>query len=199
MVQKIKQYFPHLLLLVYFILLIWSGINPVDRWVWYAEEGTVLLVVLLLVLTFKKFRFSNIAYLLMFPWIIIHTIWWHYTFEHVPFDWFNNLFWFERNMFDRVGHFIIWFYAYPIMELLDRKKFIQNKKVLALFALFSIISIAWIYEVFEWLYAIYLDPATWSAVLGSQGDIWDAQKDILMDTSGAIVITIFYFLFKKGE
>lgn len=199
MVQKIKQYFPHLLLLVYFILLIWSGINPLNRWVWFAEEGTVLLVVLGLIFTFKKFRFSNISYALMFPWIIIHTIWWHYTFEYVPFDWFNELFWFERNMFDRVGHFIIWFYAYPIMELLDRKKFIQNKKVLALFALFNIISIAWIYEVFEWLYAIYLDPATWSAVLGSQGDIWDAQKDILMDTTGAIVITIFYFILKKGK
>ena len=118
----IKKYFPHILLLIYLGLLIRSWINPIDRWVRYAEEWTVLFVVIVLVATFSKFRFSNLSYFMMFLWIIIHTIGWHYTFENVPFDRFNNLFGFERNMYDRVGHFIIWFYALPIVELLDRKK-----------------------------------------------------------------------------
>lgn len=100
-------------------------------------------------------------------------------------------------MFDRVWHFIIWFYAFPIIELLDRKWFIKNKITLYLFWLFSIISIAWLYEVFEWLYAIYLDPATWWAVLWSQWDIWDAQKDILMDTLWAIIIIFIYEIYSK--
>ena len=128
--KKLKEYFPYLLLLIYIGLLIRSGINPVDRWVWYAEEWTVLVVVLILVFTFKKFRFSNLAYLMMFAWIVIHTIWGHYTFEKVPFDRFNNLFGFERNMYDRVGHFIIGFYAFPIIELLDRKKMVNNRVIL---------------------------------------------------------------------
>lgn len=192
MIKKISKYFPHLLLLLYFWLLFWSWINPVDRWVWYAEEWTVFVVVLWLILTFRKFRFSNISYFIMFIWILIHTIWWHYTFEYVPFEWFNNLFWFERNMFDRFWHFTIWFYAFPIIELLSRKELIKDKITLYLFWLFSVVTIAWLYEVFEWLYAIYLDPATWSAVLWSQWDIWDAQKDILMDTLWAITIIFIY-------
>lgn len=192
MIKKISKYFPHFLLLFYFWLLFWSWINPVDRWVWYAEEWTVFVVVLWLILTFRKFRFSNISYFIMFIWILIHTIWWHYTFEYVPFEWFNNLFWFERNMFDRFWHFTIWFYAFPIIELLQRKNLIKDKITLYLFWLFSVVTIAWLYEVFEWLYAIYLDPATWSAVLWSQWDIWDAQKDILMDTLWAITIIFVY-------
>lgn len=192
MIKKISKYFSHFLLLFYFWLLFWSWINPVDRWVWYAEEWTVFVVVLWLILTFRKFRFSNISYFIMFIWILIHTIWWHYTFEYVPFEWFNNLFWFERNMFDRFWHFTIWFYAFPIIELLQRKELIKDKFTLYLFWLFSVVTIAWLYEVFEWLYAIYLDPATWSSVLWSQWDIWDAQKDILMDTLWAITIIFVY-------
>ena len=195
--KKIGKYFPLFLLIIYLILLIRSWINPVDRGVRYAEEWTVLLVVLILVLTFKKFRFSNLAYFMMFLWVIIHTIWWHYTFENVPFDWFNNLFWFERNMYDRVGHFIIWFYAFPIIELLDRKNMVNNKVILYLFWFLFMVSLAWLYEIFERWYAVYFDPATWDAVLWSQWDIWDAQKDMLMDTCGALFAIIVYVLNSK--
>ena len=195
--KKIGKYFPLFLLIIYLILLIRSWINPVDRGVRYAEEWTVLLVVLILVLTFKKFRFSNLAYFMMFLWVIIHTIWWHYTFENVPFDWFNNLFWFERNMYDRVGHFIIWFYAFPIIELLDRKNMVNNKVILYLFWFLFMVSLAWLYEIFERWYAVYFDPATWDAVLWSQWDIWDAQKDMLMDTCGAMFAIIVYVLNSK--
>ncbi len=195
--KKIREIFPYFLLLIYIWLLIRSGINPVDRGVWYAEEWTVLAVVLVLVFTFKKFRFSNFSYFMMFAWIVIHTIGGHYTFENVPFDWFNDLFGFERNMYDRVGHFIIGFYAFPIIELLDRKKMVNNKVVLYLFWFLSIVSLAGLYEIFEWRYAVYFDPATWDAVLWSQWDVWDAQKDMLMDTCGAIFAIILYWINKK--
>lgn len=192
-----QKYFPHMLLLLYIWLLIWSWFSPIDRGVWYAEEWTVLFVVLILVCTFKKFRFSNLAYFMMFLWIIIHTIWGHYTFEKVPFDRFNNLFRFERNMYDRVWHFIIGFYAFPIIELLDRKKWVNNRVILYLFGFLFMVSLAWLYEIFERWYAVYFDPATWDAVLWSQWDIWDAQKDMLMDTCGAITALIIYWIDKK--
>ena len=195
--NKIQKVFPYILLLIYIWLLIWSWFSPIDRWVRYAEEWTVLLVVLILVCTFKKFRFSNLAYLMMFLWIVIHTIWGHYTFENVPFDWFNNLFGFERNMYDRVWHFIIWFYAFPIIELLDRKKWVNNKVILYLFGFLFMVSLAWLYEIFERWYAVYFDPATWDAVLWSQWDVWDAQKDMLMDTCGAITALIVYRINNK--
>ena len=59
------------------------------------------------------------------------------------------------------------------------------------------VSLAWLYEIFEWWYAVYFDPATWDAVLGSQWDIWDAQKDMLMDTCGAIFAIILYWINEK--
>ena len=59
------------------------------------------------------------------------------------------------------------------------------------------VSLAGLYEIFEWWYAVYFDPATGDAVLGSQGDIWDAQKDMLMDTCGAIFAIILYWVNQK--
>ena len=194
--KKLKEYFPYLLLLIYIGLLIRTGINPLDRAARYVEEWTVLLVVLIIIIISRKFRFSNLAYFMMFIWIVLHTIWGHYTFEKVPFDWFNNFFGFERNMYDRVAHVAAWFFAFPIIELLDRKKMTNNRVVLYLFWLLSIISIAWLYEIFEWWYAIYLDPAAWGAVLWSQWDIWDAQKDMLMDTIWALIAMTVYWVNK---
>jgi len=192
LMRNIWNSFPIVLFFVYICLLIRSWIDPVDRGVRFAEEWTVFFVVLILVLTYRKFKFSNLAYFLMFLWILIHTVWWHYTFENVPFDWFNNFFWFERNMYDRVGHFIIWFYAFPVIEFLDRKKMVNNRVILYLFWFLFMVSLAGLYEIFEWWYAVYFDPATWDAVLWSQWDVWDAQKDMLMDTCGALFAVFIY-------
>lgn len=192
--QTLKKYFPHILLWLYLILFIVCAINPTDRWVWWAENLPVIWVVLFLVLSYRKWQFSNFSYFLMSLWIVIHTIWGHYTFEFVPFDFVNNLFWFERNMYDRIGHFIIWFYAFPIMEYLWKTKKIQQKWLLYTCWISFLLAIAWAYEIFEWIYAITADPAEWSAVLGSQWDVWDAQKDMLLDTLWAILmVLIFHF------
>ena len=124
----------------------------------------------------------------------MHTIGGHYTFALVPFDWFDNFFGFERNMYDRVAHMTVGFYAYPIIEALIAYK-VVNKKWFAYVAAFAIIpAIAAIYEIFEWRYAIGADPAAGIAVLGSQGDIWDAQKDMLMDTIGGAIGAILYYI-----
>jgi putative membrane protein len=99
----LKKYFPQLLLIIYGIEFIVAGIAPYSRSVWYAENIPILLLVLFAVfLYYRGIRFSNIAYLLMFILPFMHTIGGHYTFELVPFDWFNNLFGFERNMFDNI-------------------------------------------------------------------------------------------------
>jgi putative membrane protein len=86
-----------------------------------------MIVVAMLVVTYRKFQFSNTAYILMSLWIFMHTIGAYYTFERVPFDRFNNFFGFERNMYDRVAHYIIGFYAYPLIEYLERKKLVNSK------------------------------------------------------------------------
>ena len=131
--------------------------------------------------------------------IIMHTIGGHYTFARVPFEWFTNLFGFERNHYDRIAHFTVGFYAYAAAYLLLAKKLVNSKWILFLFPLFFIMATAGAYEVFEWQYAVLGDPEAGIEVLGSQGDIWDAQKDILADTLGAIFALILFWIFNKRE
>jgi putative membrane protein len=127
----------------------------------------------------------------------MHTIGGHYTFEFVPFDWFNNLFGFERNMFDRVGHFAVGFYALPVIEYLVTRQLVAKKFIAITYAIFLIAFIAVFYEWIEWWYAELFGGDSGAAFLGSQGDIWDAQKDMFMDVSGAIITAFSYLMIKK--
>lgn len=188
-----KNLFPKLLLVAYLLVFAFLGFRPYARGVWIAENTPIVLIVLLLILLYARgIRFSNTAYAMMSVLVFLHTIGGYYTFERVPFDWFNNLFGFERNMYDRVAHFTVGFYAYAILELVTRTQTIPRRWVASLFAVFAIATVAMTYEILEWIYAVHSDPAAGAAVLGSQGDIWDAQKDMLMDTLGAIFAVILF-------
>lgn len=187
-----KQMFPAILALLFVVFFIILAINPVSREVWVAEVIPVIIIFCTLVFTYRYFHFSNLAYLFMAFWMFWHTVGAHYTFANVPFDWFNNLIGSERNHFDRIGHFSIGFYAYPMAEWLLRKK--HCGLVLALvFSLFMVMSVAAGYEIIEWWYAVLEGGEAGIEFLGSQGDIWDAQKDMMMDTLGAI-FSLFVFL-----
>jgi putative membrane protein len=135
----------------------------------------------------------------MAVFIMLHTIGGHYTFERVPFGAVSEFFGFERNHFDRVAHFSVGFYAYPIAEYLMVRRLVHTHWIVALFPLFAIATVAGGYEIIEWQYALNSDPAAGLAVLGSQGDIWDAQKDILADTLGALLVMVAFFIQHKGE
>jgi putative membrane protein len=187
-------YFPPLLLGVYLLVFTACAIAPYDRAVWWAENVPVLIVVGAIISLSRLHRFSNESYALMAVFIILHTIGGHYTFERVPFDWFSQLFGFERNHYDRIAHFSVGFYAYPLAEWMVMRRLVRTGWIVALFPLFAIIAVAGVYEVFEWQYATSADPMAGIAVLGSQGDIWDAQKDILADTLGAMLVIILYFV-----
>jgi len=175
------------------------AISPYDRAVWWAENIPVMIVVGALVWLAPGYRFSNVSYLLMSVFIILHTIGGHYTFERVPFDFVTDLFGFDRNHYDRLAHFSVGFYAYPIAELLTRKRLVRTRWIVALFPLFAIVTVAGVYEIFEWQYAMSADPDAGIAVLGSQGDVWDAQKDILADTLGAILVMMLFFYLHRAE
>lgn len=201
--KNFKFEFPHFLLLVYLVLFSVLAINPFGREIWFAENLPIMLIVLVLVVFYRKFRFSNTAYLLMAVLIFMHTIGGYFTFARVPDFGLWSFLGFERNMYDRVAHFSVGFYAFACAELLYRKKLVNSKWILFLFPLFFIVSVAGFYELFEWQFAVLGDPTAGLEVLGSQGDVWDAQKDILADTLGAIfslgVFSLVYWkeLFKK--
>jgi len=175
--------------LVFFSLLAWK---PYDRAVWWAENMPIMLIVLGLVITYRWFAFSNTAYVLMAFLIFLHTIGGHFTFERVPFGWVTEFFGFARNHYDRLAHFTVGFYAYALAELLLRQGKVRSIAVLLLFPVCFILAVASAYEIFEWLYALSADPSAGIAVLGSQGDVWDAQKDMLADGLGAICAVVLF-------
>jgi putative membrane protein len=197
-----KNWFPKFLFALYLVEFVVCAINPYSRDVWWVENIPIFTIAILLAIFYVRgVVFSNVSYLLMGILLFWHTIGGHYTFERVPFEWFSNLFGFERNMFDRVGHFTVGFYAYPIAEILFRRNLVTNRFLLWTYPVFAIATVAMSYELIEWIYAVTAgDPSSGVAFLGSQGDIWDAQKDMLMDTLGAIFsATIFLLFVRRGK
>jgi len=185
---------PALLLAGYVALFIVCGLRPYDRATWWAENIPIVLVAAtLVVLWWRRVRFSALAYALMCVLLYLHTIGGHYTFERVPFGFVTDLFGFERNHYDRVAHFSVGFYAFALAELLDVRKLVNTRVLLALFPIFTIAFVAMGYELIEWIYAVTAGGTSGAAFLGSQGDIWDAQKDMLADTLGAVAATALYF------
>lgn len=178
---------PHALLIGYVGLFVVLAIAPFDRAVWWAENLPIVATVVALCVLYRRgIVFSNLAYVLMAALPYLHTIGGHYTFERVPFDWVTNAFGFERNHYDRMAHFSVGFYAIGLCELLMMRRWASNRVTAALFGIFTIGTIAALYEIIEWIYAVVEGGNAGAAFLGSQGDIWDAQKDMLADTLGAL-------------
>ena len=203
--KQMKQFFPYVLLLLYLIEFVALAIHPYDRAVWFAENIPVILPVIILIFTFKKFRFSNLSYFLITFFFMFHTYGGHYTFELAPFDFGNKaldilsmdfLFPDNRNNFDRVGHFLVGILAYPIAELFLRKQWVKNTSIAILFGVLALGFWGALYEVIEMYYAVLEGGDSGAAFLGSQGDIWDAQKDMFLDILGAVTVFIIcgYFL-----
>lgn len=195
--NSLASRFPLVLLVLYALLFMFCAIAPHDRAVWWAENIPIVTIVALLAATYRRFSFSNAAYAMMSVLVFMHTIGGYYTFERVPFGWVTDLFGFERNHYDRIGHFSVGFYAFAICEYFEANSLTRSRWVTALFAVFSIFTVAAGYEIVEWLYAVSSDPKAGAAFLGSQGDVWDAQKDMLADGLGGMSATALYFSWRR--
>ena len=187
-----KKY-PCFLLAVFLLLFLVMGISPASRSVWVAEVIPVVLAAAVLTIWSRTFRFSNWSYTLMFFWLACHTVGAHYTFAEVPFEWFRELVGAHRNPFDRIAHFTVGFYAFPVAEYLVRKQY-AGKILAGIFGLFFVMAVAAAYEIIEWQYAVIVGGNDANDFLGSQGDVWDAQKDMFCDTCGAIASRALFFL-----
>jgi putative membrane protein len=186
---------PRILLGAYVLLFIVAGIDPHSRAVWWAENIPIVLITATLVAMYVRgTRLSSLAYALMSVLIFLHTIGGHFTFERVPFDWVTNAFGFERNHYDRIAHFSVGFYAFGMAELLINRRLVARPWIAYTFGIFAIGTIAAVYEIIEWIYAVLAGGDSGAAFLGSQGDIWDAQKDMLADISGAIAASLLLLI-----
>ena len=185
--------FPHVLAALYVVWFAVLAVDPASRQVWVAEALPAAALFLFLALTFRRFRFSNLAYGLMAVWLFWHTLGAHYTFALVPFGWVTDLFGFQRNHFDRAAHFAVGLYAYPILEYVTRRD-AARPWAAYLLALTSIMAVAAGYEIVEWWFAALAGGDAGPAFLGTQGDPWDPQKDMLADTLGALAALLLFRL-----
>ena len=135
-----------------------------------------------------------VAYAFFVVWTMLQTVGAHYTFELVPMDWLKEMLGLVRNPYDRIAHFTVGWFAFPFAELFLRKGWVRSAALAAFFAVMTVVAMAGWWELVEWQYAAIEGGDAGAAFLGSQGDAWDAQKDILCDTLGALcAATLFLF------
>ncbi|GAA0077658.1 DUF2238 domain-containing protein [Clostridium sp. CTA-5] len=178
----------HLLLLISLIyILIWSAINPKDLFTWFLEVFPALIGISLLTYLYPKYRLSNLAYILIWVHAIILIIGGHYTYAEMPaFNFIRDTFGLSRNYYDRLGHFAQGFIpAIIVREILIKNKVINKNKYLFFIVICICLAISASYELLEFLVA-KLTGDTAEAFLGTQGDIWDTQWDMLMALIGSI-------------
>jgi putative membrane protein len=172
-------------------LLVWAAlaIAPLDRPAWALENLLTAVGVPIAVASFRRFRFSDRAYLQTTLFLTLHTIGSHYTYSRTPLgNWARDLFDLQRNHYDRFVHFAFGVLMFlPCRELFFRVPAVMPRaRQLGLaFALIAAISAG--YEIVEWLTEIVADPDAGTAFLGTQGDDWDAQKDSLCACAGAVL------------
>jgi putative membrane protein len=181
-------------------LIIWSAlaISPRDRGDWFLENLLIFISVAVLGLTYRRFQFSNASYLLILVFLTFHTIGAHYTYAKVPAGfWLQHWLHLSRNHYDRVIHFAFGFLlVYPMTEILARSGRVKQiwAPWLAASALWALSSF---FEVVEAVIAMLVRPDLGTAYLGTQGDIWDAQKDMACAFVGSVIVAIWLTVRKR--
>ncbi len=162
---------------------IWSAIAPYDRTTWWMEVAPVLIVYPLLMASYARFRLTDLLYALVFLHAVILMVGGHYTYARVPYMEFLGE---GRNNYDKIGHFAQGFIpAIAIRELLARTSPLKPGKWMAAVIVFSCLGIAAFYELIEFAAAMIFKTGA-DEFLGSQGDVWDTQKDMMWAGIGAI-------------
>ena len=181
----------YLWLSIFFGFLLWSGIEPKDRLTWVLEAGPAMIGLLVIAQSRKSFPLTPLLYF----WILVHCIVLmvgaKYTYAEVPlFDSIREIFEWERNNYDKVGHFMQGFVpALLAREILLRKKLVnadgwRNFIILSICLAFSAF-----YELIEWWAALLIGEDA-DAFLGTQGYVWDTQSDMAWALLGAFVCLI---------
>jgi putative membrane protein len=183
----------HLVLLVLFlIVLVWSGIGPHDRFTWYLEVAPAVVGGIVLIAIYRKFRFTTLSYRLICLHAIVLCVGGHYTYAEMPlFNWLRDTFDLSRNHYDRLGHFVQGFVpAIVAREVLLRTSPLQRGKWLTFLVICVCLSISAFYELIEWWVAEATGTAA-EAFLGTQGDVWDSQWDMSLALTGAMAALFF--------
>jgi len=182
---------------------VYFAIDPLYPKDWLLENILVVVAVAYLLLSFKRLPLSRVSYTLIFIFLGLHVIGSHYTYAEVPYDqWFqiltgttlNEIFGWQRNHFDRFVHFSYGLLlAYPIREMFLRV--VNVKGFWGYFLPLDLtMSTSMLYELIEWGVAMKVGGDLGMAYLGTQGDIWDAHKDMALASLGALIAMLIVML-----
>lgn len=180
-------------LVIFFAVLIWSGIAPKNYFTWFLEVVPALIGLGILAATYHKFTLSRLTYFLILLHCIVLMIGGHYTYAEVPlFDTVANWFGWERNHYDKLGHFIQGFVPACITrEILLRLNVVKNERWLLVFVISVCLAFSAFYELIEWWTALAVGSDA-ESFLGTQGYVWDTQSDMLMALIGSAVFLAFF-------
>lgn len=184
------------LLITLAIVCCWSGWRPYDSFTWWLEISPGLAGIILLLATYRRFKFTTLCYTLIALHICVLFVGGHYTYARVPaFDWLRPIFGWERNHYDRLGHLMQGFVpAIIAREIFIRFNLVDRKKWIPFFVVSVCLAISAFYELLEWWTALISGSAA-DDFLGSQGDVWDTQADMALALTGALCALLFLSYF----
>lgn len=184
-----KKYF--VLIFLFIAGLALSAIKPHDYFTWILEVFPAILGLLVLLIMFRRFQFTYLTYVMVLVHCYILFIGGHYTYAQVPaFDWIRDTFHQTRNNYDKLGHFAQGFVpAMIIREIFIRQHIIQKKTWMPFLVVCVCGTISLLYELLEWLVSVS-SGSSGDSFLGTQGDVWDTQSDMLFAMIGAICMVV---------
>lgn len=190
-----------LVLIVTLYAAIWvvTALTATNRFDWFLENILVFVFVTAMVYGFARIRISNLSYLLIFIFLSFHAVGSNTTYsESIPGFWMQQAFGWERNHYDRVVHFLFGLlFAYPLRELLTRSAGVRTPwRPILVGAV--ILGLSNLYEIIEWIAARTVEPQAAMAFLGTQGDVFDAQKDSALAIAGAVLGLTLTALIEHG-
>lgn len=184
-----------LYLFIFLFALVWANslIGTTDIMNWLIENTLTVVSLLFLALTYKRYRFSDFSYFLICIFLCLHVYGSKYTYAENPFGfWLQDIFGSSRNHYDRLVHFSFGFLLYHPMKECFLKWLGYPKKIAFFLPVTITLSVSGLYEIIEWLVADIFFVEQGISYLGTQGDVWDAQKDMAMAFLGAVIwIMIF--------
>jgi putative membrane protein len=183
--------FLQVILGLYVLLWLLLAVRPIDRGDWFLENLLVFVTAAVFIATYREFQFSNLGYALIVLFLTIHAIGAHYTYARVPAGfWLRDWLHLERNHYDRVIHFSFGFLLlYPMRELLMHSARAHERWATGL-AVAALAALSSFFEIAEAIVAQIVRPDLGAAYLGTQGDIWDAQKDMAAAFAGALITAL---------
>ncbi len=178
---------------LFFVVLIWSAIKPKDYFTWILEVTPGIVGLIVLFITYKRFRFTDFIYTMILIHCCILFVGGHYTYAEVPlFHWVKEWVHGVRNNYDKVGHFAQGFIpALIAREMLLRLKIVSSRAWTGYLVISIALAISAIYELIEWWTALLTGESA-EAFLGTQGYVWDTQSDMFWAFAGSLAAVVLF-------